>query len=149
MIWYDMIWYDMTWHDMTWQDMIWYMIWYVIIPEKDFSQSQARLLSWFFTKSRQCHDFRRNHRQFGFSLESQLQIYNWITVLLHRKWKRGENEATQALITKFPPKLIFWRSTVSQARETGVCARSRMNEVSQVEVILFSKYIFRSGMINM
>ena len=25
-----------------------------------------------FTKSRQCHDFRRNHGQFGFSLESQL-----------------------------------------------------------------------------
>ena len=58
-----------------------------IIPENDFSQSQARLLSWFFTKSRQSHDFRRNHRQFGFSLESQVQKYNWITVLLHRKLK--------------------------------------------------------------
>ena len=30
-----------------------------------------------------------------------------------------------------------------------MCVRSRMNEVSQVEIILFSKYIFRSGMINM
>ena len=30
-----------------------------------------------------------------------------------------------------------------------MCARSRMNEVSQVEIILFLKYIFWSGVINM
>ena len=30
-----------------------------------------------------------------------------------------------------------------------MCMCSRMNEVSQVEIILFSKYIFWSGMINM
>ena len=34
--------------------------------------------------------------------------------------KRGGHAATHAITTKFPPKRIFSRSTVSQARETGV-----------------------------
>ena len=97
-------------------DLVYYHPWKWSQPITD------QLLSWFFTKSRQCHDFRRNHRQFGFSLESQLQKYNWITVLLHRKLKGEKTKRLKHYLQNSRQNLSF-EGVRSPKRGKLVCAR--------------------------
>ena len=85
--------------------------------------------------------FIRNHKQFGVSLKSQLQTYDFhrhqhgIKVSLQRKSK-GEKTRRHTVIT------IQFEGVRSPRRGKLACVHSRMNEVSQVETFLFSKIHF-------
>ena len=75
-------------------------------------------------------------RQFYFSLESQLQKFNFhqhgVIVLLHIKLE-GENAKRHMHSLQILAKNLSFKGvqSVSQARKTCVCVRSCMNEVSQ------------------
>ena len=63
-------------------------------------------------KLRQCHDFRQDHRQFGFSLESHTVAKItfpsvWNINITSQKIERGENKATKAFITNSCQNLSF------------------------------------------
>ena len=82
------------------------------IPENDFSQSQARFSAVvIFQRNHESVMISDEHKQFGFSFESQLQkqkiLSAWNHCIASTKIKMGENEATHSFITKFSPKLIF------------------------------------------
>ena len=109
------------------------------------------VLSWLFTKSRQCEDVRRNHSQFGFYFESQLQKHLFhqheIIVLLHTKlkWKKTlkMKEATHIHCKLY--LLFIFEGVLSPKRIKllRACFHTWMKFLNQLqELFLFSKLQF-------
>ena len=79
------------------------------------SQSQTRLLSGFFTKSRQCHDFRRNYRQLFFPLKVRYKDKSSISaesLYYFKENQKGRKRSERHIRYKIPTK------AVSKARVT-------------------------------
>ena len=96
------------------------------------------------------HEIGTVLRQFGFSLESQLQNKISISVeslYYFKENQKGRKRSDRRIHFKIPAKTL--RSAFSKAPETLACVRSRMNEVFQVERFLSSKMQFWSGITNM
>ena len=102
--------------------------------------------SWFFTKWRLCHDFRRNHRQFCFSWKSGAKLNfpsAWNHCTASYKVKMAENEATHAVTKKYRHNFSFedfegvWSS--KRGKLVRVCIHTWMKFLKSKD-FCFQKY---------